>query len=231
MINQNELHQRIVYEDNHLISVNKKPSWLVQGDKTGDESLVDALKIYLKQKYSKPGDVFLGSFHRLDRPVSGLVTFAKTSKALERMNKIFAGRAVNKTYLAITAGHPPKESSVITHFLLKDVKTNIVKAYSREMRYPPAAKEAVLEYKLLKTNGKISLLEIHPITGRSHQIRAQLAAIGCVIVGDLKYGYPSPLPDKSIALHGYSIEFDHPVQHKPLKIVAEIPDSEWWKRL
>ena len=147
------------------------------------------------------------------------------------MNKIFARRAVNKTYLAITAGHPPKETSVITHFLLKDIKTNIVKAYSPEIRYPPAAKEAVLEYKLLKTNGKISLLEIHPITGRSHQIRAQLAAIGCVIVGDLKYGYPSPLPDKSIALHGYSIEFDHPVQHKPLKIVAEIPETEWWKRL
>ena len=145
MINQNELHQRIVYEDNHLISVNKKPSWLVQGDKTGDESLVDALKIYLKQKYSKPGDVFLGSFHRLDRPVSGLVTFAKTSKALERMNKIFARRAVNKTYLAITAGHPPKETSVITHFLLKDIKTNIVKAYSPEIRYPPAAKEAVFK--------------------------------------------------------------------------------------
>ncbi|MCO6460753.1 MAG: RluA family pseudouridine synthase [Saprospiraceae bacterium] len=220
--------QRIIYEDNHLIAVNKKPSWLVQGDKTGDESLLDAVKLYIKNKYDKPGEVFLGSIHRLDRPVSGLVIFARTSKSLERMNRLFSERMVIKIYFAMVHRHPPKEKGILRHYIAKDGKTNTVRAYPLDKPHPNDSKEALLEYKLLKTSGKISILEINPHTGRPHQIRVQLASMGCVIMGDVKYGARKPFPDRSIGLHSYSLEFIHPVKKESIRIVADLPDSAWW---
>lgn len=228
MIDPLDLSKRIIFEDNHLIAVNKRPSWLVQGDRTGDISLVDALKDYIKVKYNKPGEVFLGSIHRLDRPVSGLVVFARTSKALERMNALFAGRDIQKTYLAITEGRPPAPSATLRHFLLKDNASNTVRVVKPSSRNAGNAKEAVLEYSEVSQHNLLTMLKVLPRTGRPHQIRVQLASMNCVILGDVKYGARGPLPDKSIALHSYSLEFLHPVRKELLKIVAPIPGSEWW---
>ncbi len=228
MIDQKELRSRIVYEDNHLIAINKKSGWLVQGDKTGDISLVDALKVYIREAYNKPGEVFLGSIHRLDRPVTGLVIFARTSKALERMNLLFSSRNVTKTYFAIVEGVPPKPSVSLEHYLLKDPKTNTVRCFPTNGKYPKDAKLAQLDYEVQSSDNKKSLIKITPLTGRSHQIRVQMASMRTPIIGDIKYGAKYPLPDLSIALHSRSLEFVHPVKKEPIKIEAEIPDAEWW---
>jgi len=229
LIDQQELRDRIVYEDNHLIAINKKAGWLVQGDKTGDISLVDALKIYIKEAYAKPGEVFLGSIHRLDRPVTGLVIFARTSKALERMNLLFSSRDIEKNYLALVEGRAEKSNGKLEHYLLKDPKNNTVKAFSTNSKYPKEAKLSVLTYNVQETQEKNSILEVHPLTGRSHQIRVQLSSMRCPIVGDVKYGAKKALPDMSIALHSLSLEFIHPVKKEKIKIEAPLPDRIWWK--
>tara|TARA_Y100000310_G_scaffold343948_1_gene454095 strand:- start:3313 stop:3999 length:687 start_codon:yes stop_codon:yes gene_type:complete len=200
---------QVIYEDNHLLLLNKPSGWLVQGDKTGDKTLTDWGRAYIKRKYNKPGDVFLHPTHRLDRPVSGITVFARTSKALERMNKLFREDKVQKTYLAVVGNKPPAQSGKLVHWLYKDTKKNMVKAYNKPMG---SAKEAELEYDLLGNDDGHSLLKVMPKTGRPHQIRVQLATMKTRIKGDLKYGYPEANPDKSIHLHAFQISFVHPVQ-------------------
>ena len=229
MIDPQELKKRIVFEDNHLIAINKRPSWLVQGDKTGDMPLLDALKDYIKKEYNKPGDVFLGSIHRLDRPVSGLVVFARTSKALERMNALFAGREVVKTYVAITEGKPPVSVGTLRHFLLKDNHNNTVNVVNPSRKGLMGVMEAILDYVEVNRHGLHTLIKVVPHTGRPHQIRVQLASMGCPILGDVKYGARAPLSDQSIALHSFSLQFVHPVRKEALCLVAPLPETAWWK--
>lgn len=219
------LSQRILFEDNHLIAVNKLPSELVQADKTEDTTLRDDLKHFLKEKYDKPGDVFLGVIHRLDRPVSGVVVFAKTSKALKRMNELVKNREFKKTYWAIVKTMPPEESGELIHYLVRNEKKNKSFAYKRPVNY---SREAVMAYRLAAASDEYYLLEIDLKTGRHHQIRAQLAAIGCPIKGDLKYGFPRSNKDASISLHARSVEFVHPVKKGLLKIVASPPQDALW---
>jgi len=219
------LSKRILYEDNHLLIVNKLPSEIVQGDKTGDEPLSESLKRYLKEKYQKPGNVFLGVIHRIDRPVSGVVVFAKTGKALSRMNELVKQRAMKKNYWAIVKNSPPVTEGKLVHYLVRNERKNksfaykIVKANS---------KEAVLEYKMLASSRDYHLLEVDLKTGRHHQIRVQLAAIGCPIKGDLKYGFSRSNPDASISLHARSVRFIHPVKKESLSIVAPPPKDALW---
>ena len=216
---------RILYEDNHLIVVNKLPSEIVQGDKTGDRCLLDDVKEYIKEKYDKPGNVFAGLVHRIDRPVSGAVVFAKTSKALSRMTVKVKDRDFHKVYLAIVKNRPPKEADILEDYLVKNEKQN--KSYV----VPEGTKEAKLarlSYRLVGKSDRYYLLEVELFTGRHHQIRCQLAHIGCPIKGDLKYGYPRSNPDASICLHAYRISFEHPVQKTPINIVAPLPVSEPW---
>jgi 23S rRNA pseudouridine1911/1915/1917 synthase len=217
---------KVLYEDNHLLSVNKPAGVLVQGDKTGDKPLLDFCKDYIKHHYQKPGDVFLGSVHRIDRPVSGAVIFARTSKALERMNKKFQEKEVAKTYYAITAKKPDPISGTLTHWLLKERARNLTIA--RPKAFDQGIK-SILHYQLKGDKQDYYLLEVHPETGRSHQIRAQLSAIGVPILGDLKYGYPSANPDASIGLHAFGLRFEHPVRKEPVKIVAPLPAVPWWQ--
>jgi 23S rRNA pseudouridine1911/1915/1917 synthase len=205
----------VVYEDNHLLIVHKRAGVPVQGDETGDTCLVDMAKAYIKEKHQKPGEVFLGLVHRLDRPVSGLVVLARTSKALERMNKMFHDRHVQKIYRAVVKGNPPALEGVLEHWLEKNPKNNTTTAFSKEKA---GAKYARLSYQVVEVAQGHSLLEVHPHTGRSHQIRVQLASMGCPIKGDRKYGYPQPNEDKSICLHAFALEFEHPVKKEPLKI-------------
>jgi len=220
---------KILYEDNHLIAVAKKAGDIVQGDKTGDVPLSDLVKDYLKEKYQKPGNVFLGVVHRLDRPVSGVVLFAKTSKALPRLNKMFAEHeAVRKTYLAIVANKPPQAEGTLTHWLTRNEKQNTARAYDREV---PNSKKAVLDYRLLAQGERYFLLEIELHTGRHHQIRCQLAKIGCPIKGDLKYGAPRSNPDGSISLHAWRLTLEHPVTHVPLTIEAPVPSERLWQEI
>ena len=219
---------KILYEDNHLIAVNKPPGLLVHGDKTGDQSLADLVKKYIKQKYNKPGDVFLGVIHRLDRPASGVVIFARTSKALERMNRLFSDRKIDKIYWAVTGNRPDPIEGTLTHFVLKDHGKNKVKAFEQKSSRAKNAKKAFLEYEMIGGLGDNYLLEVKLHTGRPHQIRAQLAKIKCPIRGDLKYGFPKANRDKSIHLHGKSISFVHPVKKEPLTISAEPPDEQIW---
>ncbi len=215
----------VIYEDNHLIAVNKPVGALVHGDETGDLTLSDQVKSYIKIRYNKPGDVFLGVIHRLDRPVSGVVVFARTSKSLTRMNELLKNKEVSKTYLAIVSKRPEELSARLTHHIVKDTTKNIVKAYASKKS---GTKEAILDYELKgELDGKI-LLEVNPITGRSHQIRAQLSKIECPIVGDLKYGAVYPLPDKSIALHCKNMSFLHPVTKELISITAEPPRKFPW---
>ena len=217
----------VVYEDNHIVVVNKTSSEIVQGDKTGDTPLSEMVKQYLKEKYNKPGNVFIGVTHRLDRPVSGLVVFAKTSKALARMNETVKNRRIRKIYWAITENRPSPESGSLKHFLVRDGRTNRTKAYDRPV---PDAKEARLDYRLLAESDRYRLLEIELLTGRHHQIRAQLSKIGCPIRGDLKYGAPRSNRDGSISLHARSIEFVHPVRRSPVLITAPVPPQDnLWK--
>ena len=217
----------VLYEDNHIIVVNKQSGEIVQGDKTGDTPLSDIVKTYLKEKYNKPGNVFLGVVHRLDRPVSGVVLFAKTSKALPRLNKLFAEHEkVRKTYWAIVGNKPPQESGTLTHWLTRNEKTNTAKAYDREV---PNSKKAILDYRLIAARQRYFLLEIRLHTGRHHQIRCQLAKMGCPIKGDLKYGAPRSNPDGSICLHARHLELEHPVTHEILSITAPVPQDVLWQ--
>ncbi len=219
------LEERVLYEDNHLIILNKEPSEIVQGDKTGDEPVSEKLKSFLKIKYHKPGNVFLGVVHRLDRPVSGAVVFAKTSKALARMNELLKNRELQKTYWAIVKNPPPAQEGELIHHLVRNKKNN--KTYVSK-NTSKNSKEAILNYRLLKQSKDYYLLEIDLKTGRHHQIRAQLSAIGCPIKGDLKYGFPRSNPDASVSLHSRSVSFIHPVSHKQIEIIAPPPSDPLW---
>ncbi len=210
----------VVYEDNHIIIVNKSAGEIVQGDKTGDKPLADIAKDYIKEKYRKPGNVFLGVVHRLDRPVSGLVVFARTSKALARLNEMFRDGRVKKTYHALVCNAPEVPEARLTDWLVRNEKQNKSYAYATEK---PRSKRAVLDYRLLSASERYFLLEVHLHTGRPHQIRCQLAHAGMCIKGDLKYGAPRSNPDGSICLHARSIEFEHPVTHERIKAVAPYP--------
>ncbi|MDN5297043.1 MAG: rRNA synthase [Bacteroidota bacterium] len=218
----------VLYEDNHLIIVNKAPSEIVQGDKTGDKPLSELIKEYLKEKYHKPGNVFCGVTHRLDRPTSGVVVFAKTSKALSRLNEMFRNGEVDKTYWAIVKNRPPKDEDTLIHYLIKNEKTNKSTAYDSEK---PNTKKAILHYKLKAVSQKYFLLEVDLETGRHHQIRCQLAKIGCSIKGDLKYGAERSNPDGSISLHARTISFVHPVSKQQIHVVAPVPNDTLWKTL
>jgi len=217
--------KRILYEDNHLIALNKLPSEIVQGDKTGDIPLSEHVKLYLKERYNKPGNVFLGVVHRLDRPVGGVVVFAKTGKALSRMNLLIKERKTEKKYWAIVKNRPPAESGTLTHYLVRNSNKNKSFVYDNPVEN---SKEARLSYKLLARSDSFYLLEVDLITGRHHQIRAQISAIGCPIKGDLKYGYPRSNPDASISLHARSFSFVHPVKKEKLIIVAPPPPGKLW---
>ena len=216
----------ILYEDNHLISVNKKASDLVQGDKTGDESLDFQVKKYLKKKYNKPGEVFLGIVHRLDRPVSGVLLFARTSKALVRLNTLFSTRQVRKIYWAVVKERPPEDEDTITHFMKKNEQQNKSIAFDTQVR---GSKNASLSYRLIGRSKNYYLLEVKLHTGRHHQIRAQMAAIGCPIMGDLKYGFSRSNEDGSISLHARRLELIHPVSREEMIITAPLPSGSIWK--
>lgn len=218
----------VLYEDNHIIAVNKTCREIVQGDKTGDVPLSELLKAWLKEKYAKPGNVFVGVTHRVDRPVSGVVIFAKTGKALSRLNDMFRAGEIRKTYWAIVKNRPPKEEDELTHWLVKNEKQNKSYAYDTEK---PGAKKAILHYRLIARSDRYYLLEIDLKTGRHHQIRSQLAKIGCPIKGDLKYGFDRSNKDGGISLHARSAEFIHPVSRKNVRIVAPVPDDNLWKAL
>lgn len=222
---------QIIYEDNHLIAVNKPPRMLVQGDETGDVPLLDYVKQYIKLRYKKPGDVFLGTIHRLDRPVSGVVVFARTSKALTRMNKLFQERKVEKTYWAVVAERPEPINGTLIDYILKDREKNIAKAYDKRGNRTKDAKESELSYELIKVIGSLHLLKVIPKTGRPHQIRVQLAKIGCPIWGDVKYGFGKPNQDGSIHLHCRQLAFMHPVKLEPVMIEANPPKTQLWNEL
>ena len=217
---------QVIYEDNHLIALNKTCHEIVQGDKTGDIPLSEMVKSWLKEKYNKPGNVFTGVIHRLDRPVTGLVIFAKTSKALTRMNELFRLNNVQKTYWAIVKNRPPKENGELIHWLIKNEKQNKSIAYDQEK---PHAKKAILEYQLIASSTNYHLLSINLKTGRHHQIRCQLAKIGCPIKGDLKYGADRSNPDGGISLHAREISFIHPISNLPVHISAPVPEDNLWK--
>ena len=216
---------QILHEDNHIIVVNKRVGDIVQGDKTGDKPLSELIKTFLKQKYEKPGEVFLGVTHRIDRPVSGLVIFAKTSKALERLNEMFREKKIQKTYWAVVQNKPTKEEGVLVDFLTKNEVTN--KSYARKEESKNTLRSE-LEYKLTLQIDRYYLLEINPLTGRHHQIRVQLSNMGSPIKGDVKYGFKRPNSDGSIHLHARSIEFMHPVKNELLTISADPPNDPVW---
>ena len=217
---------KVIYEDNHIIVVNKESGEIVQGDKTGDESLCDTLKQYLKEKYNKPGNVFVGLPHRLDRPVSGVVIFAKTSKALERLNNMFRVGEVKKIYWAITKNKPLVAEGELSHWILRNEKMNKSFAYRKEV---DGSKHALLNYRTLASSDNYTLIEVELKTGRHHQIRCQLSAMGCPIKGDLKYGAKRSNPDGSISLHARYVEFVHPVSKQPIKITAPVPNDRLWQ--
>lgn len=215
----------VVYEDNHIIVVNKTSSEIVQGDKTGDIPLSETVKQYLKEKYQKPGNVFVGVTHRLDRPVSGLVVFAKTSKALSRLNEMFKNSEVKKTYWAIVKECPRELEGELVHYLVRNEKQNKSYAYDKEV---PDSKKAILHYRLIARSQNYNLLEVDLKTGRHHQIRCQLAKMGCPIKGDLKYGFARSNPDGSICLHARRISFIHPVSKEQIDLEAQVPPGNLW---
>ncbi|MEP0133872.1 MAG: RNA pseudouridine synthase [Eudoraea sp.] len=215
----------VLYEDNHIIVINKRPGDIVQGDKTGDVPLNEIVKQYVKKKYNKPGKVFLGVVHRIDRPTSGVVVFARTSKALSRLNELFSQKLAKKTYWAIVKNKPNKEQGTLEHWLLRNTKQNKSYAHIKEV---PNSKKAILDYQILKKLNNYYLLEIDLKTGRHHQIRAQLAAINCPIKGDLKYGFDRSNKNGSIHLHARSIEFLHPVGKKPISLTAPAVEDPIW---
>jgi 23S rRNA pseudouridine1911/1915/1917 synthase len=217
----------ILYEDNHLIAVNKRAGDIVQVDDTMDEPLDEKVKKYIAQKYSKPNGAFLGVVHRLDRPVSGVILFAKTSKALERINKLFKGREMHKTYYAITRKRPQPEAGTLVHWLVKNPQKNVTKAHDKEVQ---GSLRSELNYKLVGELDGYYVIEVDPITGRPHQIRVQLSTLGCPIVGDNKYGYPRGSLRKSICLHARRFQFEHPVKHETILIVAPLPKDGFWDK-
>lgn len=219
---------KVVYEDNHIIIVYKESGEIVQGDKTGDKPLSETVKEYIKEKYQKPGNVFLGVVHRLDRPVSGLVVFAKTSKALSRLNDMFRTGDVHKTYWAITKNAPQKPLGELENWLVRNEKQNKTYVYDREV---PGSKKAKLRYKLIAKTDNYNLIEVELLTGRHHQIRSQLAHMGCAIKGDLKYGAKRSNPDGSISLLSRHVEFVHPVSKQPISIDSPIPNDNLWQAL
>ncbi|MEP5254630.1 MAG: RluA family pseudouridine synthase [Winogradskyella arenosi] len=222
--NKNNL--QVIYEDNHIIVVNKRAGDIVQGDRTGDKPLSEVVKSYLKEKYKKEGNVYLGVVHRLDRPTTGIVMFAKTSKALPRLNKLFAEKTAKKTYWALVKNAPTQPEGTLVNWLKKNPKNNKSTAYSKEVN---GSKKAILHYKLKQTLDNFYLLEIDLETGRHHQIRTQLAAIGCPIKGDLKYGFDRSNKDASISLHARTLSFVHPVKKEDIFITAPLPNDPLWK--
>ncbi len=217
---------RVLFEDNHIIAVNKRPGDIVQGDKTGDAPLSDIVKAYIKAKYDKPGEVFLGTVHRLDRPVSGIVLYARTSKALSRLNEMFKEKTLDKTYWAIVQGKPAKPADKLTHFLIKDEAKNKSRVLAKEI---PGSKKAILNYKVVGAGDNYSYLEVLLETGRHHQIRVQLSTMGCIIKGDLKYGAKRSNSDGSISLHARKLEFIHPVKKEKILIIAPVPEENIWR--
>ena len=215
----------VIYEDNHIIVINKTASEIVQGDKTGDTPLSETVKQYIKEKYAKPGNVFIGVTHRLDRPVSGLVILAKTSKALSRLNEMFKNSEVKKTYWAIVKEIPKEPKGELVHFLVRNEKQNKSYAYEKEV---PGSKKAILYYRLIGRSQNYYLLEVDLKTGRHHQIRCQLAKMGCPIKGDLKYGFPRSNPDGSICLHARRVRFIHPVSKEVIELDAPVPIGNLW---
>ena len=221
----NKDNLQILHEDNHLIVVNKRVGDIVQADKTGDKPLSEVVKEYIKEKYNKPGEVFLGVVHRLDRPTTGIVVFARTSKALTRLNEMFSNRETQKTYWAIVKNKPSKDQDILVHYLKRNEKNNTSKAHLKEIT---ESKKASLDYKIIKTLDNYFALEINLHTGRHHQIRAQLSAIGCPIKGDLKYGFDRSNPDGGIHLHARKLAFVHPVSKESIEIIAETPKDVIW---
>lgn len=221
--NKNNL--QVLFEDNHIIIVNKRVGDIVQGDKTGDKPLSEVVKSYIKDKYNKPGNVYLGVVHRLDRPTTGLVIFAKTSKVLPRLNALFVTKDIDKTYWAIVKNAPPKVEDTLINWLKKNPKNNKSTAYPKEVK---DSKKAILHYKLLQNLDNYFLLEVNLETGRHHQIRSQLSHIGCPIKGDLKYGFDRSNPDGGIHLHARHITFMHPVKNETIAITAPLPDDAIW---
>ena len=217
---------KVLYEDNHIIIVSKSTSEIVQGDKTGDIPLSDTVAAYLKEKYNKPGNVFVGVAHRLDRPVSGVVVFAKTSKALSRLNDMFRVGKVDKRYLAIVKNRPQEIEAELVHYLVRNEQKNRSFAYNKEV---PGSKKSILKYRLVGSSTNYNLLEIELMTGRHHQIRCQLSKMGMPIKGDLKYGAERSNPDGGISLHAYYICFEHPVSHKQICVSAPSPDDNLWR--
>lgn len=218
----------VIYEDNHVIIVSKSSGEIVQGDKTGDEPLSETVKQWIKEKYQKPGNVFLGVVHRLDRPVSGLVVFAKTSKALSRLNEMFRVGDVHKTYWALVKNRPPQLAGTLTHWIVRNEKQNKSYAYDREVKN---SKKAVLDYKVIGATTNYTLLEVNLHTGRHHQIRCQLAKMGCPIRGDLKYGAQRSNPDGSISLLSRHVEFVHPVSKQVIEATAPMPNERIWQEV
>nr|WP_091412700.1 RluA family pseudouridine synthase [Aquimarina amphilecti] len=221
----NKSNLQVLYEDNHLIIVNKRSGDIVQGDKTGDKPLSEVVKEYIAEKYRKPGAVYLGVVHRLDRPTSGIVVFARTSKALPRLNKLFANKEAKKTYWAVVKNTPPKENDTLTHWLKRNPKQNKSYAHKKEI---PDSKKAILDYKIIKRLNNYCVLEIDLHTGRHHQIRSQLSTIGSTIKGDLKYGADRSNKDGSIHLHARKLILIHPVKKEPLTIIAPPPLDPIW---
>ena len=221
----NKDNLQVIYEDNHIIAINKRVGDIVQGDKTGDTPLSEVVKQYISEKHNKPGAVFLGVVHRLDRPTSGIVVFARTTKALSRLNKLFSERKTEKTYWAIVKNSPPKSSDTLIHFLKRNPKQNKSYAHKNEV---PDSKKAILDYRVLKKLDRYSLLEIDLKTGRHHQIRSQLSAIGCSIKGDLKYGFSRSNKDGGIHLHARKLSFVHPVKKEEITLLASTPKDPVW---
>ncbi|HET8753210.1 MAG TPA: RluA family pseudouridine synthase [Salinimicrobium sp.] len=224
-MNSTPQNLQVLHEDNHLIIINKRPGDIVQGDKTGDTPLNEVVKEYIKIKYNKPGNVYLGVVHRLDRPTSGIVVFAKTSKALPRLNNLFKEKEVKKIYWALVKNPPPKQKDTLTHFMVRNTKKNKSYAHLKEV---PESKKAILSYKIIKELNSYYLLEIQLESGRHHQIRSQLSAIGSPIKGDLKYGFDRSNKDGSLHLHSREISFIHPVKHSEIHVIAPPPDDVLW---
>jgi 23S rRNA pseudouridine1911/1915/1917 synthase len=226
-INQEIADKDILYEDNHLIAVNKRAGDIVQVDDTGDESLDEKVKKYIAKKYDKPNGAFLGVVHRLDRPVSGVILFAKTSKGLDRMNQLFKGREIQKTYYAVVRKRPEPSEGNLVHWLVKNPQKNVTKAHDHEV---PGSQRSELNYKLAGELEGYYLIEVNPITGRPHQIRVQLSTLGTPIVGDNKYGYPRGSLKNSICLHARRLRFIHPIKKEPIEIVAPLPKDGFWEK-